>query len=166
VPRWLWVSACSVLVAIAAVEAWRAIRLTDEIKIAETQSMQVQAERESSGRRNAAAAGPATTDLPYAQDAAAIARMAAFDAAGVLAAVESARVPGIRVTSLEINPADASARLELEVREAADLLKYLDDINAGTPASESWKLVRAQSASPTNPGTATLVRQAQGARAP
>jgi len=164
VPRWLWASACLVLLLVAAPQAWYGFRLAEQARAVQAQVQQAEAARQLALRRRAADARSHESIAAYAQDAAAIARVASFDAAGVLAAVESARVAGIRVTSLEINAVDATARLELEVRDASDLLKYLDDINAAMDAPQRWRLVRSQSATPTNVGSATLVRQDVAAR--
>lgn len=47
---------------------------------------------------------------PYWRDAQQLVQMAQFDSAGVLRAIETVRVPGVRVTALELSAVDATAR--------------------------------------------------------
>ena len=153
---WPWWLACACLLAAAAFEAERAISLARERALLERQVNAI-------GTQGTADAAPTSAPeaAAYAADAARFVKLANMDLAGVLASIESARVPGIRVTAIDIRAGDASARLELEVRDTADLLRYLDDINAGMPVDGRWSLARAQTASLTAPGSATLVRQLQ-----
>jgi hypothetical protein len=68
------------------------------------------------------------------------------------------RVPGVRVTALELSAAEASARLELEVTVPDALLRYVTELNAGEPV-QRWTIVRSQAAAQGAAATATLLGQ-------
>lgn len=103
---------------------------------------------------------PKAPEPPYAQDAAAIVRAASYDYGAVLTALETVRMPSIRVTSIEIVTAEAAARVELEFTDPAVLLPYLEELNLGRPDHMGkWRIVRAQMPSST-PGVATLAAPA------
>lgn len=61
----------------------------------------------------------------------------------VLVALETATVPGLKVTSLEIVVAERVARVEVEAVSYAALLQYLDALNAGEAAPQ-WVLQSAE----------------------
>lgn len=98
---------------------------------------------------------------PYAEDAAAIARAASYDFGAVLTALETVRLPNIKVTSIDIVPAEATARIELEFTDRSILFSYLEELNAGLPReSGKWRMVRAQMPTAVALGAATIVAPA------
>lgn len=109
--------------------------------------------------QRAAVAAPVIEAAEYAVDAAQLAKAARADLAGVFASLESAQVQGLRVSTLEVNTAERQVRIELELRQTSDLLRYLDAINAGEPADSRWTLVHAQGTGHDLPGSATLTRR-------
>ena len=100
---------------------------------------------------------PSANPAQYTDDAARLEALASLDNGSVFAALESVGVPGIRVTVIEIRASDRQARIDLAVREAADLLRYVADINAGLPAEARWTLTHAQRDPVGGGGSATLV---------
>lgn len=149
-PRtWPWWAASALFIAAAAFELSSGWRAHKELQRLQAMQDAVPAAMPS--------AEPAFAP-PYHDDALRYARMASLDIAGTFASLESARVQGVRVTSLDIRAEDAQARVELEVRAQEELLRYLEEINAGLPRIERWELVRAQAATSTSPGSAVLVK--------
>lgn len=113
----------------------------------------------------ARAARPAPRpEPPYLRDALAVVRAAEYDVGRVLTALETVRVPGVKVTSIEIVPAEDLARVDLELSDAAALTQYLDELNAGLEPSQRWRLLRLQSPQGNVPGSASVAADPSLAR--
>ena len=78
---------------------------------------------------------------PYARQDEDIARLARFDIDGVFTSAESAQVSGVRAMSVEISPADATVRLQIEAPAVQAVLDYVDALNAGLPVP-AWRVAR------------------------
>ena len=105
----------------------------------------------------AAEAASATQVPPYAVDARRRLTTMAFDTGGVLRSLESARIPGAKVTNLDIDAEGGHVELELEVTSADVAAAYLQALNAGLDRPR-WELARLQ----TQGGTETALIHGQG----
>lgn len=149
VAAWLWVVLGIALALLSAQQALQAFQLQQQWRAAQldiaTLSSQLdqtrRAEREASDQRNAAPR--------YARDADSIAKMAGFPWNRVLASIENARVQGVKMTSLAIDPAEGSVRIELESTDREGLMRYLGELNAGEEPAR-WQLLQAQAAANAN----------------
>jgi hypothetical protein len=80
---------------------------------------------------------------PYAKDAQAILRIASFPSDQVLKALEATQIEGVKVTSIDLSPEAGTARVELEFTDQGQLMRYIDDINAGE-SKPRWVLQQAK----------------------
>jgi len=103
----------------------------------------------------AAEAGRPASAPPYAVQAWQIVKIQSFDIDAVLRTIERARQPGVRVNSLEIDPENRQANLELEANDRATAAAYVEDLNAGL-AIPLWILTRAHLAAETGKLTARV----------
>lgn len=156
---WLGYALSTALLAVAAFQSWSALALMKQVRAAEEEVLRISAEVDAKRKPPAGTPTQSGAEMPYAQDAAALAKLAGFDAGRVLAALESAQVVGVKVTALEILPAERLARVELEVADPTALLQFLEQINAGLEPAQRWQLTRAQSPTVSAAGTATVVRR-------
>lgn len=156
---WLGYSLSTALLAAAAFQSWSALALMKQVRAAEEEVLRISAEVDAKRKPPVGILKQSGAEMPYAQDAAALAKLAGFDAGRVLAALESAQVVGVKVTVLEIFPAERLARVELEVADPTALLQFLEQINAGLEPAQRWQLTRAQSPTVSAAGTATVVRR-------
>jgi hypothetical protein len=102
--------------------------------------------------------GPQPDPAPaYAADALAAASVAAFDVAGALSRLESVRLPGVLVVAVEVSATERQVRVDLELRDPALSLRYLEALNRDTERPR-WQLVRSEAA----PGSATSQATVQG----
>lgn len=147
----------AVLLSIAAQQAWLSFQTYKKLKVLEAEVAQRTAERVAAAAADRIRSQTPVAEPPYAKDAAAIARIASFDTAGIFAAIESTQVQGIRVTQLEISPADSMARIELEILEPKALMEYIQVINTGLDTGPRWQLVRTRAGLGAGPGSAELV---------
>ncbi|MEF7613645.1 hypothetical protein V4F39_06955 [Aquincola sp. MAHUQ-54] len=150
--RWLPVVVLAGGAAAAAVLTLDALSKRDE-------RMTLQAQRSTwrdQQRAMAAAAAMPASAPPYATQAWKIVKIQSFDIDAVLRMIEHARQPGVRVTSLEIDPEGERASLELEAGARVAMVAYLDDLNAGLERPR-WILTRAQWAT----GTAKLAARVE-----
>lgn len=113
-------------------------------------------------RERAVASRGASWPAAALAEARAAHRIAGFDWAGMLAAVESPRVPGVQLLVLDASAAEGSVRLEATAPDLAALLRYLGDINAGE-SDRRWDLVQLLEAQPGKPASMTLVGRRFGA---
>jgi hypothetical protein len=75
----------------------------------------------------------------YAADAQRWATIAAFDSAGLLAALEATRVPNVRLTSVSMQPERASASVDLTSAQVEQVLAYIEELNRNDPTG-AWVL--------------------------
>ncbi len=73
-------------------------------------------------------------------------RQAGFPVESALAALENVTVAGVQMTSLELNPAEGTAKAELEAQTAQDLDKYLTALSSADHPS-GWRVIKIQEAS-------------------
>ena len=156
---WLGYALSTALLAVAAFQSWSALALMRQVRAAEEEVLRISAEVDAKRKLPAGTLTQSGAEMPYAEDAAALAKLADFDAGRVLAALESAQIVGVKVTALEILPAERLARVELEVADPAALLQFLEQVNAGLSPAQGWQLTRAQSPTASAAGTATVVRR-------
>ena len=144
--RWpaaiLWATAVTLFalagfVASADVRRWQALS-ADRDKTAGLNA-QLDSLRASQASLAASASQPPT----YAVDARHRMALSSFDSAGVLRSLESAQVPGAKVTSLEIDAESRHVQIELEVTSADVAAAYLLALNAGLDQPQ-WTLSRLQ----------------------
>jgi hypothetical protein len=77
---------------------------------------------------------------PYEASARELLALHAVPWPALLAALEGAEVPGVRVTSIDYDGSSASARIELAFVPPASPLALLDQLNAGVPAvGDAWR---------------------------
>lgn len=131
-----------VAAAIAAVQGWRAWQALRVMRDIQFQSQQQAPRTDPSATRPVTTASPAT-EPAYAADAAAIAKLARFDIAGVLANIEAAKVPGIRVVSIEMAAIESTTRVEIESPDQQAVIQYLAKLN-NADKSHRWGLMRTQ----------------------
>jgi hypothetical protein len=144
--RWpaaiLWATAAMLFglagfVTTADMRRWQALT-ADRDRTADLRA-QLDSQRASQAMLAASASQPPT----YAVDARHRMALSAFDSAGVLRSVESAQIPGAKVTSLEIDAESRRVQLELEVTGADVAAAYLLALNAGLDRPQ-WTLSRLQ----------------------
>lgn len=145
------------LLCVAAQQAWLSVEAYKKLKALEAEVARQTEEREAAAAADRIRSQTPAAEPPYAKDAAAIARIASFDTAGIFAAIEATQVRGVRVTQLEILPAESVARVELEILEPKALTEYLEVINVGVDTGPRWHLVRTRAGLGANPGSAELV---------
>jgi hypothetical protein len=126
-------------------EGWQAWLLRPQVLAAESEmsKLTIQLDRALQAKRDAASA--AAIEPAYARDAQAVAKLAAFPLARVLASLEGARVQGVRLSALDISAAENAASAELEFSDHDALMRYLEEINAGEERPR-WRLAQAQTA--------------------
>jgi len=143
VPLWIWIVLASLLLALAAHQAWLAWNLTGKLKLAERESVELSGQLDRATQQRQEALARAHVELPYAQDAAAVARLAAFPIDRVLGSLEAAQVQGIKLTALDVSATEGSVKAELEFTDNDTLMHYLAELNAGEPKPR-WRLIQAQ----------------------
>ncbi len=140
---WLPAGLCAALLLAAArqgEEAWSTHKRAAVVE-REAAALTVQLEAAMQAQRGAM---ESLARLPlYANDAAALAKMASFPVDRVFTALESTQVEGVKLTAIEITAHDGEVRVNLEFAEYAMLLRYLEEINAGEPTPR-WALLQAQ----------------------
>jgi len=127
----------------AAGASWHAWADWEKLKTARREVQELQAKlsaREQQAREQAALLA---RPKPYAKDVAEIVRVASFPTGQVLSALENTQIEGVRVTSIDLNPETATAKVELEFFDQVQLMKYLEEINAGEEKSR-WVLLQAK----------------------
>jgi hypothetical protein len=154
---WLAIALTVLLIVLAIHQAWAALELVKQARRAESEvgrlALALEGQRKLAGKASTAAgeSWPA-----YSKDALELSKLASFDTGSVLRALESVQVAGVNLTSLEVLATPGTVRAELEVADPAALLQYLEQLNEGTDAASRWHLLRSQSPSPPNLGTATI----------
>ena len=84
---------------------------------------------------------------PYQAGAAQAAREAQFPLEAALGALEGVSVPGVKVMSVIVLPADASAQVELEYQSPDALATYMQQL-AQLQTNHEWRLLKVQSENP------------------
>lgn len=120
------------------------------------ESAQLAAAVEAIALKRQEATAQAQRQPAYAADALAVLPMATMDIGAVLTALESVKIPGVRLLGLEISAPDQTARVELELAEPTALLRYLEAINAGEQRPR-WQLLRTETPISGSASTATLL---------
>jgi len=140
-PRWAWMCVGALLLGAVAMVAWA---LVLQQRLGERQAELARL------RAAVAAPGPPASavvrKMPYDASAREFLALATAKWPEMLAAIESVEIVGVTPVSIDVLPAERTVRLELEFTEYADLLKYVDALNAGEEVPR-WKLVQAQMAS-------------------
>ena len=150
---WLALSAALLALAISqSLQAWEAMQAT---RATRAQIAELSARLERQRQAQEAAIARARIVPPYAQDAAAFAKMAAFPLNRVLRSLETVQIAGVRITSIDIDAAEGTVRVEIEQSSGEALMRYLSDLNAGEEKSR-WQLVQMRSATGSALGTAQL----------
>lgn len=153
-PSWVWYAGSALLFTVAGQQGLQTWRAAQQLKATQGEIAALQAKLEQARQAQREAQERLQKEPPYAKDAAAIAKVAAFPLERVFASIESARVQGVRITALDVAPADGTARAEIEFSDYEALSRYLEALNAGEPVPR-WTLVRTQSAGGA-PNTATV----------
>jgi hypothetical protein len=154
-PAWLWYLASAILAGVAVQQGWTAWQLSRQASAAEVKVSELRLKIERVERAHQRAHAEQAIEPPYAKDAAAIAKVAAFPVEQVFASIESAQVSGVRLTSLDVSATGGTARVELEFSDSAALSNYLAAINAGEEQPR-WRLVQARMGLSGTPSTATI----------
>ena len=92
----------------------------------------------------AALAASATEAVPFAMDARRLMALSSVDVAGVLRSLETAQLPGAKVSQIDVDTATRGIELTLEVASADMATSYLQALNADDDRP-AWSLVRVQS---------------------
>lgn len=103
VPRWLWFGLTLVFGALAAHQGWQAWVLQERVQALRAEIEVLAAQqfgRTAQAQREAVARLP--VERPYARDAAAVAKIAAFPLDRVFASLESAQVQGVKLTGMNL----------------------------------------------------------------
>jgi hypothetical protein len=149
-PAWAWVGASALLMAVAARQGSAAWHLRQQTQAIDAKVARLQAAQARAARAHADAEALARQPAPYAQDAAAEADTAAYPTEGVLAALESVQIGGIKVSAIEISPAEHTTRLQIEFTDQTALLHYLEALNDGSTLGR-WSLIKVRPPSATEP---------------
>ena len=144
------------LLAVALQQGWSAWQRVHEVRTLEAQNAALQSALERARQVQQEAQQQAAQAPPYAGDLAAITKVAAFPVERVFASIESARVQGVKLTALDIAPAEGRAKAELEFTDHDALLRYLEALNAGEDKPR-WSLVQSQLGASGAVKTATIV---------
>jgi hypothetical protein len=152
---WGWWAATLVLALLAAHQGRTAWNLRAQAVELERGNEQLRAQIQRAQEAQRAALQAAAIPTPDAQQVARLAKMASFPLNAVFTALESTRIPGVRVTSLDIQTEAGLVTVDLEFADFEALHKYLDHINAGEPI-ERWRFVRAQAGQAPALGAATI----------
>lgn len=143
-PLWGRVLILLLLVLACVYQGKRAYELHLQLKQAQQALIQASAElAQLEQQRQAAEKNAVKPPPPYLEDALAVAQLAKLSVPDILAAVESARVPGVRLTSLDASAKDLSVRIEIEFDDQKALLPYLAALNAHASGIK-WQLSQAQ----------------------
>jgi hypothetical protein len=149
-PRWLWWACAAVAAAAAAalLAAWHA-----HTQVRQTQS-QLAAARAAVPLPTPAVALPPP---PYADSAREFLDERSPEWQATLLALERNGLIGVTPVSVEVQPRERTARVEVEFADYAVLMRYLDQLNAGGSSVE-WSLVSAQQSGQAGaPGASTAV---------
>jgi hypothetical protein len=151
-PRWLWWACAAVAAAAAAalLAAWHA-----HTQVRQTQS-QLAAARAAVPLPTLAVALPPP---PYADSAREFLDERSPEWQATLLALERNGLIGVTPVSVEVQPRERTARVEVEFADYAVLMRYLDQLNAGTGSGiAEWSLVSAQQSGQAGaPGASTAV---------
>lgn len=101
-------------------------------------------------RRVAEAPPPA-----HLADAQRLARAGAFDVGELLGVLESIREPAVRMTSLEVQPFDATARVHFELEDVSGLATVMSALTGSSPGL-SWQVVAVEAPRDGRPGSLRL----------
>ena len=141
VPLLVWAAACvagSIGLGAGAWHFWMERQVTEARSVA--LALTIQREQQGAPRPRAA---EASAPLAYARDAQALARTASFPTQTVLRSLEATAVDGIRIQAIELAAARGIAQVQLEFDDYPALLRYVEQLNEGDPATP-WALVRAE----------------------
>jgi hypothetical protein len=138
----------------AAVACWQAWCDWQKLLQAQREQQVVQAQLVQRAQARLARELRLAQPKPYAKDAAELVRLASFPTDKVLRALETTQIEGVKVTSIDINPESATARVALEFTDQAQLMQYLEKVNAGEEKPR-WILEQAKMQS-SQGGTASL----------
>jgi hypothetical protein len=143
-PRWgwlsLWVIACVLAAGYGGWSGWQAREVAmvlDRENLALAQ--EINKLNEDSAPARVSPGGPSAA---YLEDAQSVARTAAFPLQQVLKALETAHVPGVKLSSIDIHPDQGTADVALEFTDHQALFAYLELINEGEPTPR-WRLKQA-----------------------
>jgi hypothetical protein len=152
---WAWGVVTVALSLVAVHQGLAAWRLWKEAVALEGGNEQLRVEIQRAKEAQRAAAEAAARPSANAHETNRLARMAGFPLNSVFNALEVTRIPGVRVTSLDIQTDPGLVTVDLEFTDFEALHKYLDSINAGEPG-ERWHFVRAQAGQAPAAGMATI----------
>lgn len=145
-PRWpallLWTSAAAVFVAASWV-VFRDVQAWQALSAGRARTEALQERLDATRATDAARAASAAEAPPYAADAQRWMALARVDGTGVLRAVESAQVTGVKVIAIDVDAENRRVELEAEVTSAEVAASYLQALNAGADRP-AWALVRLQ----------------------
>ena len=139
------------LLAAAALAAW-ALAWRDQ---ADLQDLRQQANRaRAAALAQAASSAPATPQPPpaYADSARELLAEQAAGWAATLLALERTALQGVTPIAIEVQSRERSARIEVEFTDYAELMRYLEQLNAGASVAE-WSLLSAQRSGAAAAGT-------------
>ncbi len=156
-PRWLWPGVALALVglAVSAVQAgqsWQLHRRSLALQAREAAAMSMLEAR----RQASAAQLTKPVEALYAADAMRAAVRASFDVGQVLAVLEAARVPGVRLLALEVSTDSRSVQVDVELQDVTTLSAYIDALSTGGPVRR-WVLVKVAGGSGGTAAQATIV---------
>ncbi|MDT8997661.1 hypothetical protein RQP53_00065 [Paucibacter sp. APW11] len=130
---------------------WRDYRALQKLR---TQQADQRATEQASDAERLRLRAAALAPKPYQKQAELLWRSAAFPLQGVLHALESNLRPGLRLTQFELITAEARLRAEVEYQSQAELLSFIDQLNAGEPG-RPWQLLQMRN-SAGNAGVASI----------
>lgn len=142
---WWW-GLPALLLAAALAMAYRDWRDWRSLQVAQASMAAMQREVEALDAVAASRASNTPSAAPaYAADAARMVAIAKFPLQAVLAALETVAVQGVNLVSVELDAEQGKARIEVEFATYANLLGYLEQLNAGEVTAR-WSLVQARAA--------------------
>ena len=151
---WLCAAVAFIALAWAGVQSVRWWQLDQQLQALRARDLATQALIEAN--RHAASHPEPKAEPAYAESARQALALASFDMGAVLAALESAQIAGVHVSSMELSADTRTARVELELQSAELVTPYVEALNAGDPQPH-WSLAALSNTAASGAAAATVV---------
>jgi hypothetical protein len=154
---WWWL--CAALLAACVALTAMTLQLQGRARLASQQASEAEAQARMTREASELPASPAAAP-PYEASAREMLTVHSVPWPTLLAALEATAVPGVRVMTLDYDAAQATARVEFAFDRPANMLKLVDELNAGTSEpglAWRWQLQEMDQRNAAEAGRAVLV---------